>query len=164
MMYQITQAGIQHIPLIQELTNQIWPATYLSILSQEQLDYMIAMMYNTEELSRQLNSDHTFLLIWDGESAIGFAGYSPKEETGIYKLNKIYLHPDYQGKGAGKLLLNAVIDQVKAAGANVLELNVNRYNKAKSFYEKIGFEVFEEKDIDIGNGYWMNDYVMRKVL
>ena len=163
-MYQITKAGTQHIPLIQALINQIWPATYQSILSQEQQDYMIAMMYNTEELSRQLNSDHTFLLIWDEKSPIGFAGYSPKEVTGIYKLNKIYLHPDYQGKGAGKLLLNAVIDQVKAAGANVLELNVNRYNKARSFYEKVGFEVYEEKDIDIGNGYWMNDFVMRKVL
>jgi GNAT superfamily N-acetyltransferase len=164
MMYQITHATTQHIPIIQELTNQIWPATYLSILTQEQLDYMIAMMYNTEELTRQLTSNHTFLLIWDDERAIGFAGYSPKEEAGMYKLNKIYLHPDYQGKGAGKFLLNIVIDEVKATGATMLELNVNKYNKARFFYEKIGFEVYEEKDIDIGNGYWMNDFVMRKVL
>ena len=163
-MYQITHATTQHIPIIQELTNQIWPATYLSILTQEQLDYMIAMMYNTEELTKQLTSNHTFLLIWDGERAIGFAGYSPKEEAGMYKLNKIYLHPDYQGKGAGKFLLNIVMNEVKATGAQVLELNVNKYNKARYFYEKIGFEVYEEKDIDIGNGYWMNDFVMRKVL
>lgn len=163
-MYQTTQATTQDIPIIQELINQIWPATYESILTQEQQDYMVAMMYNTEELTQQLTSDHTFLLIWDGERAIGFAGYSPKEEAGIYKLNKIYLHPDYQGKGAGKFLINIVMDEVKATGAQVLELNVNRYNKARYFYEKIGFEVFEEKDIDVGNGYWMNDFVMRKVL
>ncbi|WP_343667578.1 GNAT family N-acetyltransferase [Chitinophaga sp.] len=164
MMYQITHATTQDISIIQELTNLIWPATYLSILTQEQMDYMIAMMYNTEELTRQLTSDHTFLLLWDGDRAIGFAGYSPKEEPGVYKLNKIYLHPDYQGKGAGKFLLNTVIDAVKATGAHLLELNVNKYNKARSFYEKIGFEVYEEKDIDIGNGYWMNDFIMRKAL
>lgn len=163
-MYQTTQATTKDIHIIQELINQIWPATYGSILTQEQQDYMVAMMYNTEELTKQLTSDHTFLLIWDGERAIGFAGYSPKEDAGIYKLNKIYLHPDYQGKGAGKFLINIVMDEVKATGAQVLELNVNRYNKARYFYEKIGFEVFEEKDINIGNGYWMNDFVMRKVL
>lgn len=163
-MYQITQATGQDIPVIQELTHQIWPATYRSILTQAQIDYMVAMLYSTEELTKQLTSNHTFLLIWDEDRAIGFAGYSPKDEIGMYKLNKIYVHPDYQGKGAGKYLLSIVIDQVKATGALVLELNVNRYNKARYFYEKIGFEVCEEKDIDIGNGYWMNDFVMRKVL
>lgn len=48
--------------------------------------------------------------------------------------------------------------------ATVLELNVNRQNKARIFYEKFGFVIVEEKDIPIGNGYFMNDYVMQKVI
>lgn len=163
MIYQITTANTHDVPLIQELTNQIWPATYLSILTQEQIDYMIAAMYNQEELARQINAGVTFLLLWDGDKAIGFAAYD-KAGAGLYKLHKIYLHPDYQGKGAGKFLINTVISNITVAGGQVLELNVNRYNKARYFYEKIGFEIYEEKDIDIGNGYWMNDFVMRKVL
>ncbi|MGZ8545109.1 MAG: GNAT family N-acetyltransferase, partial [Flavisolibacter sp.] len=47
-------------------------------------------------------------------------------------------------------------------GATVLRLNVNRNNSARSFYEKLGFEMIGEEDIDIGNGYFMNDYVMEK--
>ncbi|MEI9808163.1 MAG: hypothetical protein WDO16_09960 [Bacteroidota bacterium] len=39
---------------------------------------------------------------------------------------------------------------------------MNRSNNAKLFYEKIGFIVIREEDIDIGNGYLMNDYVMEK--
>jgi ribosomal protein S18 acetylase RimI-like enzyme len=39
-------------------------------------------------------------------------------------------------------------------------LNVNRYNPAKDFYEKLGFKIILEEDIPIGQ-YWMNDYVMR---
>lgn len=162
-MYQITTATTHDVPLIQELTNQIWPSTYQSILTQEQIDYMIAEMYSTAELNRQLQTGITFLLLWDGDRAIGFAAYG-EAEPGLYKLHKIYLHPDQQGKGAGKLLLNTVISNVTVAGGQLLELNVNRYNKARYFYEKIGFEIYEEKDIDIGNGYWMNDFVMRKVL
>ncbi len=34
----------------------------------------------------------------------------------------------------------------------------------KDFYEANGFTVVAEKDFDIGNGYYMNDYVMQKEL
>jgi hypothetical protein len=39
-------------------------------------------------------------------------------------------------------------------------LNVNKYNKAKFFYEKLGFTITKEEVIDIGNDYVMDDYVM----
>jgi ribosomal protein S18 acetylase RimI-like enzyme len=39
-------------------------------------------------------------------------------------------------------------------------LNVNRNNKALGFYQKFGFVILREEDIDIGNGYFMNDYIM----
>jgi GNAT superfamily N-acetyltransferase len=68
-----------------------------------------------------------------------------------------------QGKGYGKMLLQAVEHAVLKAGENILELNVNRDNKAKQFYERMGFEVVYDEDIPIGP-YWMNDHVMRKKL
>jgi ribosomal protein S18 acetylase RimI-like enzyme len=37
---------------------------------------------------------------------------------------------------------------------------VNRHNRALHFYEKQGFKIIREEDIDIGSGYFMNDYVM----
>jgi diamine N-acetyltransferase len=43
-----------------------------------------------------------------------------------------------------------------------LQLQVNRRNKAKSFYEKLGFIIIKEFDFDIGNGYVMDDYLMEK--
>ena len=46
----------------------------------------------------------------------------------------------------------------------ILLLNVNRFNSALGFYKKIGFEVVDEVNIDIGNGYLMEDYVMEKGL
>ncbi|WP_298391912.1 GNAT family N-acetyltransferase, partial [Hydrotalea sp.] len=61
----------------------------------------------------------------------------------------------------GKLLLQTVIDQAKGAGATSLILNVNRSNKAIAFYSKMGFQIVKEEDNDIGNGYFMNDFVMQ---
>ena len=41
---------------------------------------------------------------------------------------------------------------------NVLSSN----ERANKFYEKFGFNIEKEEDIDIGNNYYMNDYVMQK--
>jgi len=65
-------------------------------------------------------------------------------------------------KGAGKKLIEYIILAIKKAGATALQLNVNRMNAAKIFYEKLGFTVLYEEDIAIGNGYFMNDYIMEK--
>jgi hypothetical protein len=40
--------------------------------------------------------------------------------------------------------------------------NVNRYNNALAFYQKLGYEILKEEDIDIGEGFFMNDFVMLK--
>ncbi|MFY0254402.1 GNAT family N-acetyltransferase [Chitinophaga sp. 30R24] len=164
-MYQIKAATVNDIPVIQDLTNKIWPPTYQAILSSEQITYMINMMYSTAALQRQISElEHQFLILTDNDTPIGFAAYSTTAEPTVYKLHKIYLDPNYQGKGVGKLLLLQVAEQVKDLGAAILELDVNRFNKAKQFYEKQGFTVYKEKDTDIGNGYLMEDYVMRKPL
>lgn len=164
-MYQIRTATIADIPLIQQLTDEIWRPTYKDLMTPEQLEYMIAMMYSTATLTSQMTEkQHQFLLLYDNQRPIGFASYSTTDEAGIYKLQKIYLHGDYQGKGVGRLLLEGVVERVKAANATTLELDVKRDNKARFFYEKQGFTILKEQDTDIGNGYWMRDYVMRKPL
>ncbi len=162
---QIKDANVADIPLIQELTEQIWRPTYTSILSAEQIVYMLDMMYSTASLTRQMNEQQQhFIVLYDETRPIGFAAYGATDTDGIHKLHKIYLHSDYQGKGVGKFFIEAVMDRVKAAGAHTLELDVNRYNKARLFYERQGFTIINEKDTHIGNGYEMNDYVMQKPL
>ncbi|WP_299824319.1 GNAT family N-acetyltransferase [uncultured Pontibacter sp.] len=156
-----TQADI---PCINSLAQAIWSPTYSSILAQEQIDYMFGVIYTEEALRQQMQEGQTFLLLHEGERPVGFAAYSVKNAADkVYKLNKIYLLPACQGKGYGKLLLTTVEEKVKQEGAAILDLNVNRHNKAKDFYERCGYHVHQQEDIAIGP-YWMNDYVMRKEL
>ena len=164
-MYAIRTATLADVETIRQLAQEIWYATYLSILTKEQLDFMLAEIYSTQTLTRQIaNNEQTFILIVEEEQIVAFAAYSPREEDQeIYKLHKLYCLPATQGKGYGKLLINEVSNKVLEAGKHLLELNVNRYNQARSFYEKMGFKVIYEADIAIGP-YWMNDYIMRKEL
>jgi GNAT superfamily N-acetyltransferase len=161
----IRVATVEDIETIRQLADAIWRPSYGPILSPEQLNFMLAEIYSTEKITSQITQgEQTYLLLIEGDNAVAFAAYSPREENvEIYKLHKLYCLPSTQGKGYGKLLVERVCADVLAAGKNILELNVNRYNPSKHFYEKLGFVVMYEEDVPIGS-YWMNDYVMRKEL
>ncbi|HNP21912.1 MAG TPA: GNAT family N-acetyltransferase [Panacibacter sp.] len=156
----ITKATASDIPVIQAITYKVWPETYKAILTGEQISYMLGMMYSTSSLEQQMEQGHSFLLVKDADDYVAFASYA-FYKPGIYKLHKIYALPNQQGKGIGKQIIQYISAELKPQGISLLQLNVNRHNKAKGFYEKLGFMVIAEEDIDIGNGYFMNDYVMQ---
>ncbi|MCX2582797.1 MULTISPECIES: GNAT family N-acetyltransferase [unclassified Pedobacter] len=160
-MITLRKAKEQDIEIIRDIAAATWPSTYLEIIGQHQIDYMLEKMYSKGELLKQLMEGHIFLIAEDNETQYGFAGYSIIDlEEKIYKLHKLYVLPSAHGKGVGKLLINEIFNQAKEAGASALQLNVNKYNKAKDFYLKGGFTIKESVKIDIGEGFLMDDYVM----
>lgn len=164
-MLHIQEATINDVETIRQLAEQTWWPAYSTLLDDAQIAYMLNEIYSPATIANQIKqSTQTYLLLTEDGQPVAFAAYSPRTANPeIYKLHKLYCLPVTQGKGYGKILINTVIEKVLAAGKHVLELNVNRHNKAKSFYEKMGFSVVYEEDIPIGP-YWMNDYVMRKEL
>ena len=162
-MFSIRNASNQDIPLIRELTFRIWPQTYSSILSQQQIDYMLEMMYSESSLQKQMNEGCQFIVVYDEKVPVGFASYQEIRQS-VYKLHKIYILPSQQGKGTGRFVIHHILGDIKRRGASALQLQVNRFNKAKDFYERLGFKKIDESDFDIGDGYFMNDYVMEKIL
>ncbi|ASU32696.1 GNAT family N-acetyltransferase [Mucilaginibacter xinganensis] len=164
-MYTIRKATLNDVETIIDIAEKTWWPSYSPILEKEQISFMLGEIYSVAKIKLQIdNSSQIYLLLLEDEKPVAFAAYSPREENPeIYKLHKLYCLPETQGKGYGKVLINAVAHKTIEAGKHILDLNVNRHNKAKSFYEKMGFEVAYEEDIAIGP-YWMNDYVMRKEL
>ena len=161
--FSIKHGTLADIPTVIGIQEKTWEPTYGEILSPEQIVYMFEKIYSPEALENQMTEGgQHFLLLFDAETAVGFAAVS-QEEPGYFKLHKIYVLPNMQGTGAGKYLLAEVEQYVKSVGGTTLALNVNRYNKAKSFYEKMNFTVVKEMDIPIGP-YLMNDFIMEKQL
>lgn len=161
-MITLRKAKEEDLAIIQHIGTLTYGPTYGHILDQVQIDYMLDQFYSIVALTKQLMEGHTFLIAQDGDQDLAFVSYSTIEhkEHIVAKLHKLYVLPEAHGKGLGKLLMNEVRNKAMEAGADSLELNVNRYNNAKDFYEKIGFVVKETVDIEIGNGFFMNDYVM----
>jgi diamine N-acetyltransferase len=156
--FQIRTATIEDIPLIRQLSYNIWPQVYRSIISPSQIDYMLEWMYNEEALSNQMvNEGITYLLI-ENDKAHGFAAFGAGENKRC-KLHKLYVSPAMHGKGLGRMLVLEIIKSLPNDCIG-LELQVNKNNPAQNFYTKLGFTVEKEAVFDIGNGYVMDDYIM----
>lgn len=162
-MLKIRMATSKDIPLIRELTFKVWPQTYAAIVSREQIEYMMEMMYSEASLLKQMNDGCRFIIAYDNNEPVGFASCQETEPS-LFKLHKIYVLNSQQGKGTGKFMIEYLLNDIRQKGGSALQLQVNRHNKARNFYEKLGFVTIQEADFDIGNGYFMNDYVMEKKL
>lgn len=142
------------------LAHEIWHAHYPAIISQAQIDYMLAQRYSPSSIRASLNSS-CWLAAWHGQVMAGFAQVFADEAPSTWKLDKLYVHPDHQRKGIGQTLLDQMNQQVCDAGATRLILRVNRHNKiALAAYAKYGFSIYGENVLDIGNGFVMDDYLL----
>ena len=163
---KLISATKDHIPAIQCLSDEIWPVTFKDILSSAQISYMMDMMYSAKALKEQMDKlNHMYLLTHNGDCYVGYLSYEPHYKNYQWtKIHKIYVLPSSQGKGVGRFFLDGVAHIAVQNGDTELSLNVNRNNRAIGFYEKMGFEIVDREDIDIGNGFLMEDYVMNKKL
>ncbi len=154
----IRLATAVELPILESLAREIWPHTYADIITTEQMDFMLNWMYSTETLITQQKDGHEFYILQKDSKDIGFLAI---EQTGDeLKVNKVYVLPTAQGLGAGKKLMDKAIERAKAKQCTYIFLQVNRVNKAKFFYDKLGFTIRREEKFDIGHGFFMDDYVM----
>lgn len=160
-MIHLEKINKTQLAIIKDLAYAIWPIAYGEILSKDQLNYMLDNFYSVDNLSNQMDNGQVFELLLEDNKVVGFVAYEFNcIEKSWLKIHKIYLLPDNQGKGFGKFMIDEIIRIAKTNNQKGIYLNVNKYNSAKFFYEKLGFTNVKEEVIDIGNGYVMDDYVM----
>lgn len=149
------------LQVVADLAKKIWPVTYATILSKEQLHYMLDRFYNLKALQKQLENGQVFYLAQnENQEFVGFVSYEINCKPNKTKIHKIYVLPETQGTGIGKQLFDLVKTKAQENQQTAIFLNVNKYNNAQKFYQKLGFAITKEEVIDIGNVYVMDDYVM----
>jgi GNAT superfamily N-acetyltransferase len=154
------KAVINDVDIIAPLAEKIWKKHYITVISMEQIEYMLKKMYSHEGLLKQMKEGHEFTLVYLNSIPVGYISVSTKDHKN-YFLHKFYVDTDEQSKGIGTEFLNYMLTTLKDPQS--VELTVNRKNyTAVNFYFKNGFKIREVADFDIGNGYFMNDFVMIK--
>ena len=129
------------------------------IIGEKQNDYMLKRFQSVDAITNQLAQGYRYYFVQEENHCVGFVAFYPKND--VMYLSKFYLYKDMRGKGYARRMLLFVIEETKKAGLDVIELNVNRFNSACKAYEKLGFKVIRSEKNDIGNGFYMDDYVYR---
>lgn len=159
---QIRKATVGDLEAINKLAHKIWNIHYPSIISQAQINYMLNGKYSAENLLLQMKSGSIYLVAEDRNVLIGYLSYSKTTDT-MYFLDKLYVDTERHHKGIGKQLLDFFENEIGRDKS--ISLQVNRKNiKAINFYFKNGFVIEEAKDFDIGQGYFMKDFIMVKIV
>ncbi len=160
-MFTLRKADIADCKLINKLALEVFPATYRDIISQAQIDFMMNWMYSPENIQKQMEEGHVYFIAYEECDAAGYVSIQQQDEN-LFHLHKIYVLPYYQKAHCGSFLFREAMKYIKEIHPTscLMELNVNRNNKALSFYEHMGMKKLREGDFDIGNGYYMNDYIM----
>ena len=160
---RIEPVAAEHLPEIAALAATIWRAHYPGIIAPHQIEYMLEGMYDLRVLRDELAAGISFHQALVGGTLRGFSSVGRGPNAGAFKLHKLYVHPDWHGRGIGSALLSTVEHEVTARGGQSLELNVNKRNeRAIAAYRKHGFTIRESVIVDIGGGFVMDDYIMVK--
>jgi ribosomal protein S18 acetylase RimI-like enzyme len=151
-----TTAG--DFPLIEKLARSIWYKHYIPIIGEEQVNYMLGKMYTEEALQKQKDEgQHFYLVLNDGKES-GFISISSPNDIDLM-LHKFYILQEKQNTGLGTLVFTKIMEELYKP--TTIRLTVNRQNyKSINFYFKLGFKIEKTEDFDIGNNYFMNDFVM----
>lgn len=152
------------IDALATLAREIWQQAYAGIITQAQIDYMLALRYAPERLASELGSSDVW---WDqafvGDQRVGFSSCLLSGAPGELKLDKLYVHPARQREGIGAALIDCVLAHGRENGCHTLILAVNKQNaNAIAAYRKNGFSVRESVRVDIGGGFVMDDFIMAR--
>lgn len=164
---EIRRAGKVELHFIHEMAEVVFRETYKSILSPEQMEYMMDWMYSLPNLEKQVAQGHTYYIAWAGQEPQGYLSVRKDcvdpDGIEVWHLEKIYVMPSAQGTGLGHKLIETAKQHVrdnKSVAKARIELNVNRNNPAVGFYKHQGLTILRQGDFPIGNGFYMNDYIM----
>ena len=161
MIEKLLDTDVDHL---RSIAREIWYGHYPAILSTEQIEYMLDMMYGPGVIEREMHHEGIFYdKVLKGGELVGFISYGPegKENSTRMKLHKCYLSPSLHGFGYGQMMLAHACNKAREMSFSEVILNVNKNNKkAIGAYQKFGFRIIGSETNEIGRGFVMDDYVM----
>ncbi len=164
----------QQLDAVAGLAHEIWYEYYVPLIGRAQVDYMVSRFQSSEAMAQQIREDYEYFLIQRGRvehgpaqdqgRSIGYCALQPQPAESSLFLSKLYLLRDARGAGTGRECMEFIEQLARRRGLTLLWLTVNKGNPAVKAYERLGFRIAADLVMDIGGGFFMDDYRMEKSL
>lgn len=151
------EATYRDIPAIAKVHVDTWRSTYLGIVPDEVLSGLSCEKRENAwqkvfDLASEFNG-FTYVSEDEAGRIVGFVN-GGRERTGnqIYRgeINALYLLRSYQNKGIGRRLVRLAVERLTQMNVHSMLVWVLEDNPACKFYEALGGQKIQRKDIEIG--------------
>jgi len=151
---KILEFKSEFLECVTEIVHQTIEKNYFETYSLEVVEYF-KDYHSPSHIDEKATKGFTLCLFVD-EKLAGTGNLSGNEIGGVY------IHPDYQGKGYGKLIIAELFKKAKSMDISKLYLDATLC--AYEFYLRFGF--IEKKKVSqfIKNNAWLDYYEMEIVL
>lgn len=153
---------------VEEAANHVWHNYYKGILSEEQIDYMLDKFQSREALKEQIANGYIYYMVMADGNLAGYMCYIVENDHVF--LSRLYIKAEYRRQGLAKKTL-AHLEAIFLSPENdyphikKIRLNVERKNGfAINVYEHLGFKKIKSVNINIGDGFICEDYVMERAI
>lgn len=147
------------VPELSVIASNVVKAHFDPIIGSAQNDYMISKFQSPQAIQEQLSHGYRYYWLLKDNIRAGFCAFFPC--NGKMCLSKFYILEAFRGQHMARKMFSFIVEETKAESLNKIFLNVNKRNsRVIAMYEHLGFEKVREKKTDIGQGFYMDDYVM----
>lgn len=145
------------------LAKEIWTECFTDMLPKGQTEYLIEKLQSEEAILEQMAEGYIYDPIFFGERNVGYSAIKVEEDRVF--ISKIYILKSFRGRGLAYERFTEIEAIARDLGKPNLYLSVNRSNEpAMRFYRSMGFFIEDKVDKDAGGGFFLNDYIMGKLL
>ena len=149
------------IDTVSRLAHEIWNQHFVSIIGQAQVDYMLEKFQSSDDIADQISGGYEYYIISNNDNNVGYLGLLPDINLSRIMISKFYIKSESRGLGFGSSTLNYVKQLAKDHQMKMVWLTVNKYNKETiNWYLRKNFFITDEVKNDIGNDFFMDDYIM----
>lgn len=138
----------------------IWEQHYTPIIGADQVAFMLDKYQSAQAMFDQFSAGYKYALVICGGQKAGYFAYDGKAEKDVF-ISKLYIHKDFRRRGLGRRILDFISKEARALGCAAMTLAVNKDNSDSiQFYTAYGFQTIKAQKVAIGEGFYMDDYVM----
>lgn len=165
----IRYATKEDAELIADISRQTFYETFAAQNTKEDMDMFLNLQFTKGRLMLEVGAaENIFLLAYFNEQVAGYVklrnSRHPEKlnSRNTLEIARLYAIPQLIGKGVGQALMKKSIDIAREQKVDYIWLGVWKENqRALTFYERWGFEIFDEVDFILGNDL-QKDWLMKK--
>lgn len=168
-MIQIREALAEEIPAMREVAIASYVEKFAPFNTEANMNAFLNETYHLDNLTKEFYEAGSLLLLafFEGK-VVGFVRLRVSDEVNQYlgtnhiELQRLYVHPEFQNRKVGKLLMERALDYAIEKKVTWMWLGVWEKNEdAQRFYYRWGFEKFSEHIFQMGDDPQI-DWLLKK--